>query len=254
MPYVKLDTGFNIEVDFPISPFHKRIFAWIIDLVIVFAYSWVLNKLLSLAFSAAWSEHAWAQVVFSLPIIGYHLICELIFNGQSFGKMAMSIKVISSEGGQPTLSQYLIRWVFRLVDFPLWVFGAIVTGALPWWCSVFLFAGLGAVIVSEYSQRIGDLVAGTIIIDTRTTTSWQDTVFTQLETDYKPRFGEVMRLSDKDINTLKSIITTVRKKHDTDLSMRIAERIKAKLQIQSDQDSLDFLETLLKDYNFYTAE
>ncbi len=62
-----------------------------------------------------------------------------------------------------------------------------------------------------------------------------------------------MKLSDKDINTLKSIIETVRRKHDFDLAMRIGERIRTKLQIHSDQDSLDFLETLLKDYNYYSA-
>ena len=63
-----------------------------------------------------------------------------------------------------------------------------------------------------------------------------------------------MQLTDKDINTLKSIIGTVRKKSDYDLSMRIGERIKSKLQIQSDQDSLEFLETLLKDYNYYSTQ
>ena len=30
---VKLDTGFNIEIDFPISPFHRRMFAWCIDVL-----------------------------------------------------------------------------------------------------------------------------------------------------------------------------------------------------------------------------
>jgi uncharacterized RDD family membrane protein YckC len=204
-------------------------------------------------FSTSWSNAEWATVLFGLPVLFYHFFCEIVFNGQSLGKKAMSIKVISVDGGQPSVSQYLIRWVFRLADFPVWVLGAIVTGALPWWCSVFLFSGLGCVIISQKSQRIGDLVAGTIMIDTKTRTSWQDTVFTELEAGYQPRFPEVMRLTDKDINTLKSIIQTVKRKNDYNLSMRIAERIKAKLSIASDQDSLDFLETLLKDYNYYTT-
>jgi len=46
----------------------------------------------------------------------------------------------------------------------------------------------------------------------------------------------------------------VKKKNDYDLSIRIAERIKSKLKLSSDQDSLDFLQTLLKDYNFYTTQ
>ena len=65
--------------------------------------------------------------------------------------------------------------------------------------------------------------------------------------------NQVMRLSDKDINSLKSIIGTVKKKNDHEIAFRIAERIKWKLSMHSDQDSLDFLETLLKDYNYYTS-
>jgi uncharacterized RDD family membrane protein YckC len=254
MLIVKLDTGFNIEVEFPISPFHRRLFAWFIDVAVLLSYSFLGNKLMTLLFNANWKEIQWLAVLFGLPILFYHLLLEIMNNGQSIGKKAMSIKVIALDGGQPSFSQYLIRWIFRLADFPVWVLGAIGQGELPWWCSLFLFAGLGSVIMTQKSQRLGDLVAGTIIIDTKTRTSWQDTVFTELETGYQPRFPEVMRLSDKDINTLKSIIVTVQRKHDYDLSIRIAERIKSKLQIQSDQDSLDFLETLLKDYNYYATK
>ncbi len=251
---VKLDTGFNIEVDFTISPFYRRFLAWLIDVVLMFVYYLAGIRLLNFIFGQGWSRAEWAVVLFGLPALFYHLFCEIVFNGQSLGKKAMSIQVISEDGGQPSISQYLIRWVFRLADFPVWVLGAIVSQELPWWCSVFLFAGLGSVIISKKSQRIGDLVAGTIIIDTKTTTSWQDTVFTELEASYLPRFPEVMRLTDKDINTLKSIIQTVKKKGDYNLSIRIAERIKNRLNISSDQDSLDFLETLLKDYNYYSTK
>ena len=251
MLVVKLDTGFNIEVDFVITPFHKRLLSWIIDSVIIFSYSLLGRKLLLSSLSGEGTE--WVFVLFGLPPLFYHLICEILMNGQSVGKKILGIKVITEDGGQPTLSQYLIRWVFRLADFPIWVFAAAIYGALPWWCTLFLFAGIACVLLTPHSQRIGDLVAGTIIIDTRTHMSWEDTVFTELAGDYQPRFPQVMQLSDKDINTLKSIISAVKKKSDYDLSMRIGERIKSKLHIESDQDSLDFLETLLKDYNYYST-
>jgi uncharacterized RDD family membrane protein YckC len=250
---VKLDTGFNIEVDFSVTPFYRRFVAWLIDLSIMGAYWWLGFRLLSYIFTSSWSNADWAFVLFSLPVLFYHLILELMWNGQSIGKKTMGIRVITLEGGQPTASQYLIRWVFRLADFPLWIPSAILGGGLPWWSTLFLFAGIGTFILSPKSQRIGDLVAGTIVIDTRTHTSWRDTVFTELETDYQPRFKEVMLLTDKDINTLKGIIESVKKKNNFDLAMRVAERIKTRLKIQSDQDALDFLETLLKDYNYYSV-
>jgi hypothetical protein len=139
------------------------------------------------------------------------------------------------------------------VDFPVWILPAISYNSLPWWSSVFLFGGLACILISPYSQRIGDLVAGTILIDTRNRHSWEDTVFTELSENYRPRYPEVMQLSDKDINTLKSIINSVSKSGDYDLSMRIAERIRTKLNLPSDQDSLEFLQTLLMDYNYYST-
>lgn len=250
MPHVKLDTGFNIEVDFAITPFHKRMLAWILDAVILIAWYYIAARLMLSALSEV---PGWLWVLYALPPFLYHLLCEIFFNGQSIGKKAMWIRVISADGGQPSISQYLVRWMFRTIDIPLWIFAALSFGALPWWFILFLFAGLGCVLLTPYSQRTGDLAAGTIIIESRTRATWQDTVFTELESDYQPRYPKVMHLSDKDVNTLKSIIDVVRKKNDYDLSSRIAERIRSKLEIESDQDSLDFLVTLLKDYNYYSA-
>jgi hypothetical protein len=116
-----------------------------------------------------------------------------------------------------------------------------------------VFAGLFCVIFTPRSQRIGDLLAGTILIDLKNHTSWQDTVFTEVEATYQPRYPQVMQLSDRDINTLKSIISTIRRKNDFNLSLKIADRIKSKLRIDSEQESLDFLQTLLKDYNYFST-
>lgn len=250
MLLVKLNTGFNIEVEFAITPFHKRFFAWLIDLVIMIAYSLIGGNILG---RTVHHGGQWIYILFGIPPILYHLLCEVLMNGQSVGKKAMRIKVIAADGGQPSLSQYLIRWCFRLADLPVWIFGAIAYGELPWWCSVFLFGGIACIMATPNSQRIGDLVAGTMIIDTKVSTSWEDTVFAEVESNYQPRYPQVMNLTDKDINTLKSIIGTVKKKSDYDLSMRIAERIRTRLQIESDQDSLEFLETLMKDYNYYST-
>jgi uncharacterized RDD family membrane protein YckC len=232
---VKLDTGFNIEVEFPITPFHKRLIAWIIDLIIGFSYLWVADLILDQLAGPFWREREWIVILYSLPPLFYHLLMEIGLNGQSIGKMAMNIKVITLEGGQPSLSQYLLRWMFRLVDIGL------------------LFPGFFSVILSGRSQRIGDIVAGTIVIDTKERTTWQDTIFTEVESNYQPRYKQVMQLSDKDINTLKGFIEMIRKKNDHEMAFRISERIQNKLNIRSNQDPYDFLQTLMKDYNYYAT-
>jgi len=261
MLIVKLDTGFNIEVEFAISPFHKRFFAWLIDLVIQIVYLWIGAEILNGVIGKHWSDEDWHVVLFLLPYIFYHLIMEVTMNGQSVGKLAMGIKVMTQTGGEPSISQYLIRWLFRIVDFPVFVIISLIIltlygyvfDARYWLMIPTAFAGLLCVILTARSQRIGDLVAGTILIDLKNHTSWQDTVFTEVESTYQPRYPQVMQLSDRDINTLKSIIETVKRKGDFDLAMKIADRIKSKLRMDSNQDSLDFLQTLLKDYNYYST-
>jgi len=253
MLLVKLDTGFNIEVEFALSPFHRRFFAWVIDLTIQLVYLYLGSKLMNALTDFSWDSNFWPVVLFLLPFIFYHLVSEVMMNGQSVGKMAMSIKVMTLQGGQPSVSQYLIRWLFRIIDFPVLLFLGALSGYITWWVILFLFAGLICTIVTPKSQRVGDLVAGTILIDLKNRTSWQDTVFTEVEATYQPRYPQVMQLSDRDINTLKNIIETVKKRNDFDLSLKIADRIKSKLKMQSDQDSLEFLQTLLKDYNYYST-
>lgn len=249
MLQVKLDTGFNIEVEFPISPFHKRLFAWLIDLLIC----WLYLQLMSALTDIETYDVSWLQVLVIIPVLLYFPLLEIPLNGQTVGKMAMRIKVITEEGGQPTIGQYLIRWLFRMVDFPWWLLLAVLNGLLPAWTMPLIFIGLASVIFTPKSQRIGDLLAGTILIDLKNQTSWEDTVFTEVESTYKPRYPQVMQLSDRDINTLKSIIESVRRKNDYALAMKIGDRIKSKLKMESDQDSIEFLQTLLKDYNYYST-
>jgi len=249
---VKLDTGFNIEVDFPISPFHRRLFALFIDSLAIWLYFYFAGKLGYLIPEKILARSPWLNELIWIPILIYFPGMELLTNGQTIGKKLMGIRVITLEGGQATVSQYLIRWMFLLVDFPLWIFPMIYAGILPWYSSILAFSGIACFIISDKSQRIGDMLAGTIIIYTRSNTSWQDTVFTEVEAGYKPRYPQVMQMSDKDLNSLKMIIETVRKNNNHDLAFRIAERIKSKLNMQGDQDAQDFLETLLKDYNYYS--
>ena len=237
MLIVKLDTGFNIEVEFPIAEFHRRLFAWLTDFLILLSYLWVMSTILAISLGPGWAyQYAWLDVLYYLPYVLYHLVLEYFLNGQSLGKRLLRIKVITLEGGQPSISQYLIRWMFRIIDIG------------------FLFLpGFMSILLTQRSQRLGDLVAGTIVIDTRAGTGWQDTIFTEIETNYQPKYPQVMQLTDKDINTLKSIINVVKRRNDYELAHRIAERIKSKLNMQADEDSLSFLQRLMKDYNYYAT-
>ncbi|HUQ66026.1 MAG TPA: RDD family protein [Flavitalea sp.] len=254
MPLVKLDTGYNIEVEFVVAPFVQRLLAWTIDVFIC----WMLTKAIAVLLNT-YSFFVWTNtwsikgVFVSMPVLFYHLVSEITMNGRSAGKMLMKCRVVTEEGGQPGIGQYLIRWSFRLVDFPYWILIATVSGVMPWWTLPLVFTGIASIMLTQKSQRVGDIVAGTILIDTRNSTSWEDTVFTEISDHYKPRYPQVMQLSDRDINTLKNVIDTVKKNNDHDLANRIAQRIISKTKIETEEYAIDFLETLLLDYNYYST-
>ena len=74
----------------------------------------------------------------------------------------------------------------------------------------FITALLGIVVVV--------IIAGTIVVNTKTKLSVSDTVFMQVnKTDYKVTFPTVMRLSDRDINTIKGVVTQAIKSNNYDM-------------------------------------
>src|SRR5580658_3417994 len=125
MLQVKLDTGFNIEVDFMIAPFIKRFIAWLIDYVIIIAWFVIMNKVVRIGQDLFGELPNWEIVLISLPPLLYFPLSEIFLNGQTVGKKAMQIKVISADGGNPSVSQFIIRWLFRVIDFPTWILLAI---------------------------------------------------------------------------------------------------------------------------------
>jgi hypothetical protein len=110
------------------------------------------------------------------------------------------------------------------------------------------------VVISKKGQRIGDFLAHTILIRTNARTSIEETVFQEVSDSYTPSFSQIMQLSDKDINAIKSILETARKKGDFNMAAAAAEKIKAHLKIESSMSPFDFLETLLMDYNYLSTK
>ena len=92
------------------------------------------------------------------------------------------------------------------------------------------------------------------MIKTAIQTNIDDTVFWELNEDYKPRFKEVMRLSDRDMNTIKGVLNNCRRYRNFDVAARISEKVRTVLNITDYEEPVEFLETLLKDYNYYANQ
>lgn len=233
-----------------------------IDLVILVIYAWGMRKFLYDVFVVRDNWYGIDILFVSLPMLLYALICEVTMHGQSFGKKMVGIRVMSLEGGEPTISQFLLRWATRFFEWPL-VFHLFFPYVLPGvWIlyQVFFvcFCGVFVVIIiaiSKSNQRLGDLGAGTVVVDTRVKTYLHETVFLDIShKDYIVAFPEVMKLTDRDINTVKSILDVATRKNDIRLAGSAAGKIKNHLQISSDLPAFEFLEKILMDYNYISTK
>lgn len=263
MSRLNVPTNFNIELEFEIPPFHNRLFAWLIDATIAFTYLFVAFKLINSLPSnreAGQQQNMWSVfMIMVLPMSLYPLVMELTMNGQTVGKKLLNLRVINETGGNATLSQFLIRWMLRVSDlFIILVFISVLTNFLSSINSILFFflliiTDIVCVAMTKKSQRLGDMAASTLLIKTTRQNNLEDTVFLEIEDNYTPKYPEVMRLSDRDMNIIKSIFTSANKRKDYILATRTADKIKGILQIRSDEDVIDFLETLLKDYNYLST-
>jgi uncharacterized RDD family membrane protein YckC len=267
MSVIKVATNFNIDIEMPVAPFHKRLAAWIIDVVVLLLYVYFTSKFISyLSGSASFlpgeGENVMVVVLIIIPVFTYHLICEVLTNGRSIGKRIMNLRVVTETGSRPGLSQFLIRWFIRTSDYMaiviiLYAPTALRQDPLFFWkmSAAFILLVIDLVLVNTTikNQRLGDILAHTMLISTQQTGAFADTIYLDVQEDHVPLYPEVMKLSDQNINTLKEIISAIRKQNDYDLAERTAEKIKNHLKITTTLPAAEFLERLLKDYNYISS-
>lgn len=135
----------NIAFSYRLAGPFRRIPALLIDLAILFVVIWISATVLVMA-----GLQAGLGVFLALLFLlfwGYGGFCETYLNGQTPGKMAMGIRVISVEGLPIDAQQAILRNLLRVAD-------------ITFYC---LTAGV-SYLVTERFQRIGDLAAGTMVV------------------------------------------------------------------------------------------
>lgn len=271
MAVIKVPTTFNIDVEFEIPEFYRRMVALIIDGLICFFYIKIAVAIYdsirnnSSPFDTDTRYNLWTLyllMVFLPPLI-YHAIMEITMNGQSVGKKIMGMRVVNENGGRASISQFLIRWLLRDIWFILLFFlGIYMAGegskiestVIILLVIGYFIAEIVLVVSSQKGQRIGDILAHTILIKTNAKASIEETVFQEVADTYTPSFPQIMQLSDRDINAIKSILETARKKGDDNMAWAASEKIKSHLKIDSTMPPFQFLDLLLKDYNYLSTK
>ena len=111
--------------------------------------------------------------------------------------------------------------------------------------------------VTKKSQRLGDYLAGTTVIDLRLNARNKELKLSDLDfhEDYKVTYKDVLdKLSDRDIQTITSIIDDQRMQYNEYFNQRLADRIKAITGYEYDGPDRIFLRKVVTDYNYLAVQ
>lgn len=244
MNEIQINTTQNVIINFKPASVGERIVAFIIDIVVIAAYTYatsVIGNLLGFNdIEDGWSRTAVFLILF-LPAIFYTLVSEIYMKGQTLGKKVMKIRVVKIDGFQTSILDFFMRWVFRLVD-------------------IYLIGGTGAVAIlsvalSKKNQRIGDMASGTTVISIKQLYSINSTILANLENSYKATFPSVINLSDNDMRIIQDTYKIAFKAKDYKTIDRL--RIKVEEITKTDKGSYrnsEYLKIIIKDYTHFTQD
>jgi len=245
MVELQINTTQNVNINFTAASVGERILAWGIDWLIKIAYGIVIYQIMFKLLTIDefiedmdfWSQMA-IIAVFYLPVIFYSLLFESLLDGQTPGKRILKIKVVKIDGYQATLSDFIIRWIFRIVDLNM------MSGVIA----------LITIITSPRNQRLGDMTAGTSVITLKNNVNINHTILEDLKQDYVPTYPSVIKLSDNDARIIKDTFKTAKKSKDYKTLIKLRSKIVEVLELKEIKHSTDheFIDVILKDYNYYT--
>jgi uncharacterized RDD family membrane protein YckC len=244
MSELSIYTTQNVVINFKAASVGERMLASLLDFFIKAAYVIVVAYVFFnlLGFSNVlnrvdmWSRMA-IIILFFFPVMIYSVTLESIFEGQTIGKKLIKIKVVKIDGYQAGFGDYLIRWLFRIVENNM--LGGLI--------------GLIAMLVSNKTQRMGDMAAGTAVITLKNNISIDHTILEEIGEDYQPVYPLVIKLSDNDMRIIKDTFVIAEIKGDLETIGKLAKKIESVSGIKNQSwNQTEFIKTVLKDYNFYT--
>lgn len=145
---VRLVTPERITFQYPLAGPFRRALAYLLDIVVMgmmILFGSILANLLALGTGAGMG--LMFVVIFAL-MFGYGAFFEGVFNGQTPGKMALGLRVVSDQGVPINGMQAVLRNL-------LWGFDGIPLGYIP---------AIGCMLLTRKFQRLGDLAAGTMVM------------------------------------------------------------------------------------------
>jgi len=148
-------TGEAVVLEVPCARFPSRLLALALDLLIQGILLFALFLIVGLAVTNdganAATAGAIALTVTIAIVVGYPVLWETLTRGGTPGKFALGLRVVSDDGGPERFRQALVRGLAAVVE--IW----LLLGCPALICSL----------LSERGKRLGDVFAGTFVIQQR---------------------------------------------------------------------------------------
>ncbi len=235
MEQFQIETAQNITINQRTAHLGDRMLAYLIDSFVIGVYTiliiWMLVSM-EIEFSDFWVFY----LLLGLPAFLYYVLLETFMDGKTVGKSLMHIRVVKLDGSKPSFANYFIRWILRIVDVVLTSGGLAVL----------------TILIRGNGQRIGDIAAGTTIISEKRSVHLKDTLLRELPDGYEPKYPQVTIFKDREMQTIKELYDSARRNANHQIIVSLSNKIKEVTQITTESKPIDFVDTVIKDYNFYT--
>ncbi|HLF65238.1 MAG TPA: RDD family protein [Saprospiraceae bacterium] len=232
---ITIETTQNVNLQYEIAPLGERIVANIIDGLIriaVFIVALIFLNVLSPGFEFG-AVAIVTIILFAVPFVFYHLLFEIFNNGQSPGKRIFDLRVVSIRGEMVSIGAYLLRWLFRIVDFHI-------------------FSGLVALIAvasSDKGQRVGDMVAGTTVIKESRRVVFRQLAFDEVRAEYVPTYPQATKLQPVHIELIKETLNDLALENSEGHVKLLADKTAGMLGLTYEEHPRKFLRTIVNDYS-----
>jgi len=235
---LKIDTPEQIALELPLAGIGSRFLAMAIDTLIQIAAYLIIFVLFLLILPEGFSVLSLPKTLGPALAIflgfavywGYFAAFESLWNGQTPGKRVAGIRVIKESGRPINTFEAIGRNLLRTVDMQPGFFYGI---------------GLVCMMLNKQSRRLGDFVAGTVVVHEKPTEEIRPTWNTAAET--APATGGLGQMTAEELVLIETYLSR-RFELDSEVRLRtaiqIADRIKTKtgLEPQPHQHVDDFLE------------
>lgn len=262
MKTIKFESAQHVWVEFELALPIQRAIAAALDSLIFIIYMLIF---LFIAGSSGMNDFMLVELLMlKIPWILYHPVLEYLTQGQTLGKYIMGIRVLTVSGERLGLREIFTRWMFK--GYFLWIgfsFSGMLAGIpeLIFIGAVHLIIGFIGFIysgLSDQRQRLGDLMAGTVVIRNKSSIRYtlNDVLTLKNVENHQPTYPMVTKFTDDDMLLIKRTMQRLRSNPNEAskrFAIELADEAARKLGLpETPEKRMAFLQVLLQDYVILT--